>query len=183
MKAAFYCGTRKGINGLYSKGVRYIEEGDFSHCELVFSDGVSASASFIDGGVRYKDIKYTSGDWVFVDVSWADEKKAREYFDKHEGYGYDVSGNIHFLFGVVGDSEDKKFCSEAVAEALGIDSAWLLAPNALYHVLIFINKQIERQKEMNALNFVADTDSDDDTSETGHGDVPPKKPPVVPVGG
>jgi hypothetical protein len=175
MKVGFYCGTRKGVNGLYSRGVRYIEKGDFSHCELVFSDGVSASASFTDGGVRFKDISYTSADWVFVDVKWADEKKAREYFVTHQNMEYDLKGNLHFLFGVFGDSRDKKFCSEAVAEALGLEEAWLLAPNALYHVLIFINKQIERQ-QMNALNFVDDTDPDDDGTETGHGDVPPKKP-------
>ncbi len=181
MKAAFYCGTRKGVNGLYSRGVRYIEKGSFSHCELVFSDGLSASASFIDGGVRFKDIAYNSTDWVFVDVSWADEKKAREYFVTHQNYGYDVKGNLHFLFGVFGDSSDKKFCSEAVAEALGIDEAWLLAPNALYHVLTFINKQIERQ-QMNALNFVDDTDPDktdtppDDGTDTGGDTLPPKKP-------
>ena len=180
MKAAFYCGTRKGFNGLYSRGVRYIEKGSFSHCELIFSDGVSASASFTDGGVRFKDITYSSGDWVFVDVSWADEKYARAYFEEHEDEGYDILGNLRFLIGVVGHSKNKKFCSEAVAEALGLRNGWLLAPNALYNVLTFINKQIERQ-QMNALNFVDDTDPDDGT-DTGSGE-PPKKPPVKPVGG
>jgi hypothetical protein len=180
MKAAFYCGTRKGVNGLYSRGVRYIEKNRFSHCELVFSDGLSASASFIDGGVRFKDITYNTTDWVFVDVSWADEKKARAYFVSHQNAEYDLKGNLHFLFGVFGDSSGKKFCSEAVAEALGLDEAWLLAPNALYHVLTFINKQIERQ-EMNKY-FNVDQESEDTDEFTGSGE-PPKKPPVKPVGG
>lgn len=149
MKVAFYKGTREGFNGLYSKGVRRIERGAFSHCELVFSDGKSASASFTDGGVRFKDISYTSGDWEFVDVSWADEKFARAYFVKHEDEGYDILGNVHFLFGIVAHSKNKKFCSEAVAEALGLSEGWLLAPNALYHVLTFINKQ--RDEEVRCL--------------------------------
>lgn len=181
MKVAFYSGTRKGINGLYSRGVRWLESGSFSHCELYFQQGDSASSSFIDGGVRFKNISYTSGDWEFVDVSWADEKYARAYFEEHEHEGYDILGNIHFLFGFVGHSKGKKFCSEAVAEALGLSNGWLLAPNALYNVLTFINKQIERQ-QMNSLNFAEDTDPDDGT-DTGHGDVPPKEPPKKPVGG
>ena len=182
MKVAFYCGTRKGVNGLYSRGVRWLEKGSFSHCELYFPQGDSASASFIDKGVRFKDIKYTSGDWVFVDVSWADEKYARAYFEEHEDEDYDVLGNLRFLIGVVGHSKNKKFCSEAVAEALQLKDGWLLAPNALYNVLTFINKQMERQ-QMNALNFIGDTDPDDNTdnppddgTDTGGDTLPPKKP-------
>ena len=52
MKAAFYKGTRPGLQGIYSRAVRAIDRGPYSHCELVFSDGLSASASYIDGGVR-----------------------------------------------------------------------------------------------------------------------------------
>jgi len=180
MKVGFYKGTRKGINGLYSRVVRFIEKGKYSHCELVFTKGDSASSSFIDDGVRFKDIKYTSCDWDFVDVSWADEEYARNYFEEHEDEKYDLKGNLHFLIGIFGDSRDRKFCSEAVAEALGIRQAWLLAPNALYNVLVFINEQIERQ-QMNQINNINpedppldDTPPDDDTG----GDTlpPPKKP-------
>ena len=54
MKAAFYKATRPGWQGIYSRAVRWIDRGPYSHAELVFSDGLSASASYIDGGVRLK---------------------------------------------------------------------------------------------------------------------------------
>ena len=50
--AAFYQGTRPGLPGLYNRLVRWLDRGEFSHCELVFGDGMSASASFMDHGVR-----------------------------------------------------------------------------------------------------------------------------------
>ena len=53
MRTAFYKGTRPGWQGIYSRAVRVIDRGPYSHCELVFSDGLSASASYIDGGVRF----------------------------------------------------------------------------------------------------------------------------------
>ena len=175
MKVAFYKGTRKGVSGLYSRGVRFIEKGKYSHCELVFSNGISASASFLDGGVRFKEIKYsTESDWDFVDVSWADEARAYDYFKANMNAEYDIKGNLHFLIGIFGDSYDKKFCSEAVAEALGMEEAWLLAPNALYNVLVFINKQMENQAMK--INFANGTDPVDE-EDTGHG-TPPVKPPA-----
>lgn len=45
MKAAFYKATRPGLQGIYSRAVRWIDRGPYSHSEPVFSDGLSASAS------------------------------------------------------------------------------------------------------------------------------------------
>jgi hypothetical protein len=181
MRVAFYKGTRQGFSGIYSRGVRFIEKGKYSHCELVFSDGISASASFIDKGVRFKYIDYSNKrDWDFIDVSWADEAVARKYFEDNLSLDYDVKGNLHFLFGVFGDSNNKKFCSEAVAEALGMKEAWLLAPNALYHVLTFINLQIERNNMNAHINQVDDNDPVEDPVEDTGGGNPPVKPPTKP---
>ena len=68
MQVAFYKGTRSGIAGIYSRGVRFITKGKYSHCELIFSDGMSASASFMDGGVRFKRIEYDPAHWDIIDV-------------------------------------------------------------------------------------------------------------------
>lgn len=46
MRAAFYRGTRPGLQGIYSRAVRWIDRGPYSHSELVFSDGLSASEGF-----------------------------------------------------------------------------------------------------------------------------------------
>lgn len=45
MIAAFYKSTRPGWTGLYNRIIRWWERGDYSHCELIFSDGLAASSS------------------------------------------------------------------------------------------------------------------------------------------
>jgi len=135
-RVAFYRGTRPGVAGVYNWFVRQWESGPYSHVELQFSDGVSASSSFADKGVRFKDIDYTSGQWDFIDLPAHLEKYARAYFEKHNGEKYDLIGNVHFLIGFIQHANDRKFCSEAVAEALGILEGWRYGPNALYPMLI-----------------------------------------------
>ncbi len=130
--AAFYCGTPKGVKGIYNRAVRAKERGRFSHVEIVFSDGVAASASFMDGGVRYKQIDFHEGKWVYVELPPELEKYAREWFDLHEDESYDLMGNFYQAFGFVPEARRKKYCSEAGAAALGISEAWRFGPNVLY---------------------------------------------------
>lgn len=132
-RIAFYKGTRPGIPGIYNWAVRQWTSGPYSHVELVFSDGQSASSSFEDGGTRFKSIAYTSGDWDIFELPAAWEANARAYFEKHvkARTGYDLLGNMRFLFGLVKQSSKKLFCSEAAAEALSLDTAWRYEPNVL----------------------------------------------------
>lgn len=132
-RAAFYSGTRPGIAGLYNRLGRWLDHGRFSHCEMQFSDGLSASSSFMDGGVRFKQIGYSSvGNWEFVELPAHLENMARRWFVEHEGAGYDVMGNINALLGFVPHSSSRWFCSEAMAESLGFSDSWRLKPNGLY---------------------------------------------------
>ena len=132
MKIAFYKGTRKGLQGIYSRLARWVDSGPYSHCELIFNDGLSASASFIDGGVRFKHIDYKEDNWDVVELQGFDEDKARQWFEDHEGEKYDLLGNLRFIFFFVKPSNNKWFCSEAIAEALIISESWRLGPNGLY---------------------------------------------------
>lgn len=131
LRAAFYKGTRPGFAGIYSRGVRVATKGKYSHCELIFSDGVSASASFVDGGVRFKQIEYSHDHWDFIDLPDQLEGRARIWFGEHKGDGYDLLGNIHFLAPVIGDDKDKWSCAESVAAALQMKDPWRYSPNSL----------------------------------------------------
>lgn len=131
MRAAFYKGTRPGLQGIYSRVVRLIDRGPYSHCELVFSDGISASASWIDGGVRFKRIDYKPEHWDFIDLTHLDEERARDWFREQEGAGYDLLGNVRFVLPIVPASASGWFCSEAMATSLGMSEAWRLGPNGL----------------------------------------------------
>lgn len=131
MLIAFYKGTRPGLAGLYNRGVRLVTKGAYSHAELIFSDGLSASASFADGGVRFKAIEYDPMRWDFEVAPDLLEAAARDWFRKHEGHAYDLLGNVHFLAPMVGDAAGKWSCAESIAEALGFDESWRYCPNSL----------------------------------------------------
>lgn len=135
MKVALYKGTRPGLQGIYNRLTRWIDRGKYSHCELVFSDGVSASASYIDGGVRFKVIDYNPENWDFIEIPKYLEGRARWWFREHNGDPYDVLGNLRFAIGFARDSEGAWFCSEAVMEALGFIEPYRYGPNGMAAVL------------------------------------------------
>ena len=130
VKVAFY----KGKTRFFNKAVAWWTRGPYSHCELIVS-GHSYSSSFLDGGVRVKDIVYDPDHWDIVDVPWANAEKAVEWFQDHMGQGYDVVGLVGFVARRVEDDRNKYFCSEAVAASLGLADAWRFDPNTLYPVL------------------------------------------------
>lgn len=150
IKVYFYKAIRPGLAGIYSHGVRLVTKSIYSHCEIQFTDGWSASASYIDGGVRYKKIDYDSEHWDCIELpAKMFEANARKWFDIHEGQPYDLLGNLHFLISVVGDSNDDWFCSEAVGAALGLPNPWRFDPGSLYQVVTFLAESLRRQTLVN----------------------------------
>jgi len=142
----FYKSIRPGIAGIYSHGVRFITGSIYSHCEIEFSDGRSASSSFADGGVRFKEIEYDLEKWDYIDLpAELFEAKAREWFQEHEGEKYDLLGNVQFLFSIIPEDKSKWFCSEAVGKALGLPNAWRFDPGSLYAVLVLLRDALELQ--------------------------------------
>lgn len=136
MKIALYKSVRPGINGLYNRVVRWWDQGQYSHCEMIFSDGISASSSFADKGVRFKQIEYSdAGNWDVYEINDKYEEPARAWFEQHAAQRYDLIGNIRFAFGFIKTPEDKWFCSEAIGAALGIPEPWRLSPNGLAAIL------------------------------------------------
>lgn len=135
MRAAFYRGTRPGWQGIYSRAVRAIDRGPYSHAELVFSDGLSASASYIDGGVRLKRIDYDPAHWDFIDLPPVLEPYARDWFERNAGAPYDLMGNLRFVLPIVPASSSGWFCSEAMAAALKLREPWRFGPNGLAALL------------------------------------------------
>jgi hypothetical protein len=130
VQVAFY----KGKTRFFNRAVAWWTRGPYSHCELIV-DGKSYSSSFLDGGVRVKEIVYDPEHWDIVDVPWADAAKAVAWFEAHMGLKYDVVGLAGFVVRRVEDDRGKYFCSEAVASSLGYEDAWRFDPNTLYPVL------------------------------------------------
>lgn len=135
MKAAFYKGTHAGLAGLGNRFIRWWTRGIYSHMELVFSDGLNASSSWLDGGVRQKKIDIDNDSWDYVDLPDGGETTARVWFAQHEGKAYDYWADVRFMFGFAPASKDKWMCSEACMTALGYDQAWRFEPNIAATVL------------------------------------------------
>lgn len=133
LSLALFKGTRPGVAGLYNRLGRFLDRGPYSHCELVFPSGISASSSFVDGGVRMKVIGYSSmGNWDFLPIADPDgalERAAWDWFCRHNGMAYDVLGNLRFATNFASDSADKWFCSEACMAALGYPEAYRYGPS------------------------------------------------------
>lgn len=139
LRLALYKGTRPGIKGIYNRLVRWWTRSPYSHCELVFSDGIAASSSLEDGGVRFKMIAFDAARWDFIDLPAGLESGARAWFEQQAGKQYDLMGNLQFILACIPGSENKWFCSEAVAAALGIPDPWRFDPATLASALAGAN--------------------------------------------
>jgi hypothetical protein len=135
MRVAFYKATRPGLPGIYNRLVRWWTRSPYSHAEIVFNDGLSASASLMDGGVRFKLIQFDSAHWDFVEID-SDEIAARRWFTRHDGDDYDLMGNVGFFIGCIRDSAGKWSCAESIAAALGYSAPWRYSPAILHSLTL-----------------------------------------------
>nr|WP_314540157.1 hypothetical protein [uncultured Massilia sp.] len=140
LRVAFYKATHPGLPGVYNRIVRWWTRSQYSHVELVFGDGLAASSSAMDGGVRVKSIEFESGKWDFVDLPDHLALAAWKWFNDHEGAAYDYLGNVHFVLSPLGGSERKWFCSEAISAALGIPDPGRFDPGTLHAALTFLTQ-------------------------------------------
>jgi len=133
MKIAFYKGLKYGnwLDKLICLGTM----SRYSHCEIVFSDGVSASSSPRDGGVRFKNINYSDDKWTLFDVIYPSdvdfEAMVRYHFAVHEGDKYDYLGAFFSAFGIDASSDDRKFCSQICGLILGSTNSGVITPGGL----------------------------------------------------
>lgn len=139
---AFYKGqkTGKSLSAIWARFcdwlTRKTTKGKYSHCEIVYrtkeGDYHCFSASVRDGGVRYKRMALDLEKWDFVPID-LDKRYLDYFYNGIKGQGYDWLGAI----GVVlkwRQSDNKWFCSEFCAAALGFHQSWRFSPNDLYIV-------------------------------------------------
>lgn len=130
LQLAFYRGPASSmLDQLAHKAICLVTGSKYSHVELVI-DGTCCSSSARDGGVRTKRIDLTSGKWDVVQVA-GDEGAAWRWFIDHIGQRYDYAGVARFIVPLLPTSHDQWFCSEAVADALGMVEPGLWTPGML----------------------------------------------------
>ena len=98
-------------------------ESEYSHVELVFSDGICFSASPRDKGVRFKTINLDNGKWDLykIDKQFYEEMLKKQV-KRFEGQPYDTLGAIGSGIGIPLYSTKKKFCSLIIACIFQLDN-------------------------------------------------------------
>ena len=130
MKIIFY---KAKYGTILDKLIGLFSFSKYSHCELVFSNGICASSSSRDGGMRFKYIDINEH-WDIFDLNMdVDEASIRYWFSINDGDSYDWVGAIASLFRIDLSTDDKKFCSEACGYALGVNP--IQTPGILYNEL------------------------------------------------
>jgi hypothetical protein len=114
MKIAFYVAAH---GDKWDKFIAWWTGGPYSHCELVFSDGMAYSSSPRDGGCRFKRIKWSPDHWVFVDLPCdAHEDEIRAFCEKENGKPYDYVGVMGLVIHqLLWRYKKKWYCSELCA--------------------------------------------------------------------
>jgi hypothetical protein len=119
----------------FDKVVRWWTRSQYSHCELVFSNGLWFSSSPRDGGCRFKSITPADGAWDFIEISLTPEQE-RAVYDfclREDGCWYDWIGIIFTqVLPLSFENPWWWFCSEICVAAL--QRAGLLAGVTAFHV-------------------------------------------------
>ena len=138
MKLLFYKG-RKAENpssGIWDNIICWVTNSQFSHVEIALGETTSHyntwSSSNREIGVRETWIFKNRTIWTEVDID-EDPAPVLRWFEKHKGEKYDWIGligtRIHLKYF---RSNNKWFCSEAIADALDIENSWKMTPEKLY---------------------------------------------------
>lgn len=140
---AFYRGRTEGkglkpfVYRLLDTATRYLTKGPYSHCEIVeaLSDGTYKcfSSSYRDGGVRSKVLSLNQESWDFVDADFVCLSNLRMVENSTIRQGYDLFGALGLIF-LTPQNSCRWFCSELVAEVIGLPESWRYTPNTLYSV-------------------------------------------------
>lgn len=119
LQIAFRFGDRRW----FARLVCALRGGDSAHCEMsVLRDRDEhhcISASFLDGGVRFKSMPLPASKWRIYEMP-DDAVGAIEWLRKHDHDGYDWLGLLGFLARRIKGDRKRRFCSEAAAEVLGL---------------------------------------------------------------
>ena len=129
MKIALYRAWEEGAE-VWDKVISVATLSPYSHCELVFSDGMFISSSPRDGGVRQKFI-IPDENWVLCDLPVSDwsERSIRHWAELlcDKKVGYDWNGVYRFGMPWMKEHPELYFCSEFCLAGLQSQNYFLTA--------------------------------------------------------
>ena len=141
---AFYKKKRKIIDfqsfyyRIFDDFTRLVTGGIYSHCELAIEnlgEYNCYSSSNRDGGVRKKRMELPLEDWDLIEITYlVNVRDIVDFYKKTQGKKYDFIGLMSPVLGNLHD-DDKYFCSEWCAEAIGLIFPNKYSPSSLYKYL------------------------------------------------
>lgn len=135
---------------IFDKLIGWWENGAYAHVEAILSYDAQTQlytvVSSVPGtGIRQTQMVLPTDTWDIIE-SPGDETPVEAWFKPRLGSDYDWLGILGFIFRPIkGEPTKRWFCSESVAESLGIAEAWRFDPNALYDVLVERQTLISKQ--------------------------------------
>lgn len=132
----FYKGSAPHAT-MWDKLICLVTNSKYSHVEISFENIDESykcwSSSNRDGGIRTKWIQIDKESWdIFPIVSEINE----EWFLQHKSEKYDYIGLLGTLTNTDWFSSSTKwFCSECIAEVLGLKDSWKYSPEDLYKTI------------------------------------------------
>lgn len=117
--------------------------GPYSHCELMFSDGMCFSASWRDDAVRFKKIHLIPNRWDIVELPTTEEqeRQIREWCEGqvNENGNYDWWGIVQFVIPFIRQKNEDWYCSEVCIAGLKsqgvVNYSNYNSPNHFYRLL------------------------------------------------
>ncbi len=130
---------------LFARLVCAVRGGDSAHCEVAHRwDGVlhdCVSSSWLDGGVRGKQIEMPAAKWRIYEGD-GDPEAVRRWLIAHDGEGYGLLRMLRFAMGLrinVGGP----VCSGACAAMVGLPESRLFEPRTLEAVCARFMRRIQ----------------------------------------
>lgn len=131
----------------FARVVTWLRGGDSAHCEVSHIWRKEwhncTSASFMDGGVRQKQIQLTADKWRIYEIPGISVADVDEWFRDNHDKKYDVVGLIGFVWRRIEGSSKRLFCSEAVADIMGLPTPHLYDLRTLESVCARFGRRIQ----------------------------------------
>jgi hypothetical protein len=132
---------------IFARLVTLVRGGDSAHCEISHiwrgDFHTCTSASFMDGGVRQKQIPLTADKWRIYEIDFVNAQDVTKWFEANHHMKYDVIGLLGFIWRRVEGSMNRWFCSEAVADIMKLPEPHLFDLRSLESVCARFGKRIQ----------------------------------------
>jgi hypothetical protein len=142
VKVAFFKGRHPSIiDNIGSDLVRWWTNGPYSHVEIITKTNDQGQSYTLSAVLKANAVRgvwqtLVDSDWDFVELD-IDPAVVESWFDDKikQGCKYDLLGLIGFVLRRNQYSKNKYFCSETVADSVGVAEGWRYDPNALKPII------------------------------------------------